>query len=156
MVHSAHAFCPQMDKGSFREHSSVSERQQKPDYSRRRGSGRSSRQLCCEHKDRDKGGGTGGRDRKDKNSCTWWASLSPQPLGGRGRNLGSSKPSSASAVSSIPARTTWGSVLETLTPPKRLRGMGVLISCGGPCLACVRPRVQPTALQKKKTSISLS
>lgn len=37
---SAQGFCPQMDKGNFREHNLIFEKDQKPDYSRQRVSGR--------------------------------------------------------------------------------------------------------------------
>lgn len=95
MAHSAHGFCPQMDKDNFRDQNWVFERQQSQITVGKEEVGGSLVSSA----------GTEGRDRKDKNSCTRRGRQPGTPaLGRQGQKR--SKPSSATTVSSIPAWTT--------------------------------------------------
>lgn len=91
MARSAHGFCPQMDKGNFRDQNWVFERQQSQITVGKEEVGGSLVSSA----------GTGGRDRKDKNMGE--GQPGTPALGRQGQK--SSKPSSATTVSSIPAWT---------------------------------------------------
>lgn len=91
MARSAHGFCPQMDKGNFRDQNLVFERQQKPDYSRQRGKWAVLLSALLGQEE-----GTG----KTRTAVHAGPAWNPS-LGRQGQK--SSKPSSATTVSSITA-----------------------------------------------------